>query len=268
MSLDAYERRSYSSLVARMRQRFGSSRHAIKWLNQLELRQRKSGESITALGDDLRQLAKKAYRNLDTNAQETLALNQLYKLIPVDMKCRCIDHDCKSVQQAVEVIERYEAILGEAAQERKKTNVRNMDQTPQPQNSDPNISSILKKLDSRLEKLESMSLAHQIASRENQQWRANVNNRNKKCFYCSSPDHMVKNCPEKIRQGPKPRYPGPSNNQFRHNNPQNVQFQGQQDTNMQVPHFQQNNPHRQSGLVPQFIPQPTIAQENGQLSTQ
>ena len=120
------------------------------------------------------------------------------------MKCRCIDHDCKSVQQ--EVIERYEAILGEAAQERKKTNVRNMDQMPQPQNSDPNISNILKKLDSRLEKLESMSLAHQISGRENQQWRANVDNRNKKCyFYCSSPDHMVKNCPEKIRQGSRPR---------------------------------------------------------------
>lgn len=269
MSLDIHERRSYSSLVYRMRQRFGSSRHAIKWLNQLELRQRKSGESITALGDDLRQLAKKAYRNLDTNAQETLALNQLYKLIPVDMKCRCIDHDCKSVQQAVEVIERYEAILGEAAQERKKTNVRNMDQMPQPQNSDPNISNILKKLDSRLEKLESMSLAHQISGRENPQWRPNVNNRNKKCcFYCSSPDHMVRNCPEKIRQGSRPRYPDQSNNQPYHNNPRNVQFRGQQDTIMQAPHFHHNNHHRQSGPVPQFNPQPTIAQENGQLSTQ
>ena len=145
MSLDTCEKRSYSSLVYRMSQRFGSSRHAIKWLNQLELRQRNPGESITALGDDLRQLAKKAYRSLDTDAQETLALNQLYKLIPVEMKCRCIDHDCQSVQQAVEVIERYEAILGEATQERKKGNVRNIEQSQQPQNPDPNISSILKK---------------------------------------------------------------------------------------------------------------------------
>ena len=129
-----------------MRQRFGSSRHAIKWLNQLELRQRNPDESITALGDDLRQLAKKAYRSLHTDAQETLALNQLYKLIPVEMKCRCIDHDCQSVQQAVEVIERYEAILGEATQERKKGNVRNIEQSQQPQNPDPNISSIFKKV--------------------------------------------------------------------------------------------------------------------------
>ena len=79
----------------------GSSRHAIKWLNQLELRQRNPSECITALGDDLRLLAKKAYRSLDTDAQETIALNQLYKLISVEMKGRCIDHDCQSVQQAV-----------------------------------------------------------------------------------------------------------------------------------------------------------------------
>ena len=45
--------------------------------------------------------------------------SQIYKLIPVEMKCRCVDHDCQSVQQAVEVIERYEAILGEAGQDRK-----------------------------------------------------------------------------------------------------------------------------------------------------
>ena len=51
-------------------------------------------------------MAKKAYRNLDTQAQESLALNQLYKLILIEMKCRCTDHDCQSVQEAVEVIER------------------------------------------------------------------------------------------------------------------------------------------------------------------
>lgn len=147
--------------------------------------------------------------------------------------------------------------------------MRNMDQTPQPQNSDANISNILKKLDSRLEKLESMSLAHQIASRENQQWRANINSRNKKCcFYCSSPDHIAKNCPERNRQGSRPRYSGPSNNQFPRDNPRNVQFRDQQDTIMQAPHFQHNNSRRQSGPAPQFNPQPTIGQENGQLSTQ
>ena len=86
MSLDTCDKRSYSALVYKMRQRFGGSKHAMKWLNELEIRQRKPEESITTLGYDLRQLAKKAYRHLDSNAQESLALNQLYKLISVEMK--------------------------------------------------------------------------------------------------------------------------------------------------------------------------------------
>ena len=265
MSLDAYDKRSYSALVHKMRQRFGSNKHALKWLNQLELRQRKPEESIVALGDDLRQLAKKAYRNLDSNAQETLALNQLYKLIPVEMKCRCMDHDCQSIHQAIEVIERYEAVLGEAGQERKKTSLRSIDIETEDQNNDPCVA-ILRKLDSRLEKLESLSLAQQITGRENtenQRRKAGYGNMNKRCcFFCSSADHLVKNCPEITRQGSKPRYQGQSNGAFQGNSvPQNSAWQ--------VPQFpaQQINPHFPLQLPPFNFPIRN-AQENGKLSAQ
>ena len=265
MSLDAYDKRSYSALVHKMRQRFGSNKHALKWLNQLELRQRKPEESIVALGDDLRQLAKKAYRNLDSNAQETLALNQLYKLIPVEMKCRCMDHDCQSIHQAIEVIERYEAILGEAGQERKKTSLRSIDIETEDQNNDPCVA-ILRKLDSRLEKLESLSLAQQITGRENtenQRRKAGYGNMNKRCcFFCSSPNHLVKNCPELTRQGSKSRYQGQSNGAFQGNSaPQNSAWH--------VPQFtaQQINPYFPLQLPPIQLPAPN-AQENGKLSAQ
>ena len=231
MSLDASDKRSYTALIYKMRQRFGSSQHAVKWLNQLELRQRRPGESITALGDHLRQLAKKAYRNLDTQAQESLALNQLYKLIPIGMKCRCIDHDCQSVQEAVEVIERYEAIIGEATQERRRNNFRAVDQKQEPQTVDPSMSNILKKLDARLEKLESLSLAQQIGGRDYQNRRPDAN-RDRKCFFCSSPDHMVKNCPEKSRQqGPKYGNNNWNKGLFNGNRfPQNNTYQNGQET--------------------------------------
>ena len=38
-SLDTCDKRNYWALVYKMRQRFGSNKHALKWLNQLELRQ-------------------------------------------------------------------------------------------------------------------------------------------------------------------------------------------------------------------------------------
>lgn len=84
MSLDE-EKRDYCRLVERLRQRFGSSTHAGKYLRLLETRVRQPGESIVAFCDDLRRLAKRAYGQLDSKAQEMIALSQLYKVISVEM---------------------------------------------------------------------------------------------------------------------------------------------------------------------------------------
>ena len=91
-----------------------------RWLSKFEARRRQTDESIAVLADDLRQMSQKAYSNLDPRAQEALALNQLYKSISLEMKCRCIDKNCKTVADAVEVIERYEAILGKVIQRRSR----------------------------------------------------------------------------------------------------------------------------------------------------
>ena len=76
-------------------------------------------ESIAAVGDGIRQMAQKAYCNLDSLAQESLALNQLYNVISLKMKCRCIEKDCRTVSKAVDVIERYEAIMGDYSDRKK-----------------------------------------------------------------------------------------------------------------------------------------------------
>ena len=46
-------------------------------------------------------------------AQEELALNQLYKVISLEMKCGYIDKDCQTTFEAVDVMERYEAMMGD-----------------------------------------------------------------------------------------------------------------------------------------------------------
>jgi hypothetical protein len=40
--------------------------------------------------------------NIDTLAQEALALNQLYKSISLEMKSKCIDKECETVATAVD----------------------------------------------------------------------------------------------------------------------------------------------------------------------
>ena len=113
MGLTRAEKGHYPSLIRRLGDRFGSVRQQNRWLSRLEMRQRHPDESAAVLGDDLRRMAQRAYCDLDTVAQEVLALNQLYKIISPEMKCRCIDRDCRTVADAVDVIERYESIMGE-----------------------------------------------------------------------------------------------------------------------------------------------------------
>ncbi|VDI59718.1 Hypothetical predicted protein [Mytilus galloprovincialis] len=125
ISLTIAERRNYDILVSKLQQRFGCTRQQSRWLSRFESRKRLPCESIAMLGDELRQLSQKAYTNLDPRAQEALALNQLYKSVSLEMKCRCIDKECATISDAVQVIERYEAILGEPpVTEKKKTAVR------------------------------------------------------------------------------------------------------------------------------------------------
>lgn len=112
-SLPVSDKRSYRLLVARLEQRFGSARQQSRWISRLQSRVRKPGESIAALGDDLLLMAQKAYANLDSDAQEMLALQQFYKTVPLEMRCRIMDRDCTSISEAVDVVERYEELLNE-----------------------------------------------------------------------------------------------------------------------------------------------------------
>ena len=103
-------------------------------------------------------MAQKAYSNLDTRAQEVLALNQLNKNISLEMKCRCIDKECHSVTEAVDLIERYEALLGESS-DRKRGNVRQVMETRNPllagNNNDNSANgALIRQLFDRIKKLE------------------------------------------------------------------------------------------------------------------
>ena len=158
ISLTATEKKSYHLLIKTMEQRFGNARHQNIWLSRFETRTRQPNQSIPTFGDDLRQIAQKAYSNLDTRAQEVIALNQLYKNISLEMKCRCIDKECHSVTEAVDLIERYEALLGESS-DRKRGNGRQVMETKKPllaENNNDNSANgaLIRQLFDRIEKLE------------------------------------------------------------------------------------------------------------------
>lgn len=209
LGLSPLDRTSYYRLVQKFSERFGSVRQQSRYLTKFETRKRKLGETIASLGDDLRLLAQRAYPDLGLDAQESLALHQFYKAISLEMKCRCIDRDCRTVESAVQVVERYEAILGEGS-EKKRSNIRAVNNTPdlssssaRPQSnrsynkprandrshSQSNTDQMLQQVLDRLDKLEGAPTTRPRYSSYKPNYRRGA------CFVCQSPDHYLKDCP-------------------------------------------------------------------------
>jgi hypothetical protein len=185
--LSLRDRSGYDVLADRLRSRFGSDRQQSKWLSKLEGRKRAFDESISLLGDDLRQMGTRAYPDLSLRAQEAMALNQLYKSVTPELKCRCMDKDCKTIAEAVDVIERYESIMGK--EEEKKVPVRAATGQPDQGNNMTNIVTELSRVTGALD---------QFDRRLNRfEWQVGPNNdrRNGVCYRCWTPGHFAWECP-------------------------------------------------------------------------
>ena len=78
-----------------------------------DARMRISGESVAAIADDLLLLARRAHPNLDRKSVKQLALQQFYKSLEPQLKWRCIERDCRSLGEAVELVETYESVMGQ-----------------------------------------------------------------------------------------------------------------------------------------------------------
>jgi hypothetical protein len=193
------ERECYDVLVERLGQRFGNARQQSKWLSRLEARKRGPGESISALGDDLRQMAQRAYPDLDLRAQEVLAINQLYKTVTLEVKCRCMDKECHTISEAIDVIERYESIMGK---DEKKTTVRAVAGQPDqsPDAAAGNTAKVERSLQQIVQRLERLEKSNRPSNdRSNDRGRPNDGGR-PKCYQCGAETHFIRDCPDRQRR--------------------------------------------------------------------
>ena len=199
------ERKIYRVLVRKLNERFGSKKQQTRYITKFESRRRGAGETVASFGDDLRLTAQRAYPDLDANAQESLALHQFYKTLSPEMKCRCIDRDCKTVEQAIEVVERYEAILG--SDEKKRTVIRTISGASNPKNyslrddtdgnHDQGLLKQIQQILTRLEKMESKMDGEKTGSAE-EATRKEVRGRSYSgCYICKSTDHYARDCPSR-----------------------------------------------------------------------
>lgn len=179
------EKRNYTILIQKLGHRFGRTgkSHITRWRQEFENRIRNTGESIAALADDLHRLSRKAYEDLDTKAQITLALHQLYKSVKSEVKLRCMDKDCTSLDEAVMAIETYEQIMEE-----------------DPASGNENRSSTLRmdRLELAVDKLtENFQMCLKHFAKERGQTDMISKERIKTCYVCNSTKHFRKDCPHR-----------------------------------------------------------------------
>ena len=185
------------------------------WVSMLKGRQRQPSESIASYGDELSRLARKAYADLDYVAQERMALDQLYSAVSPELRLKCIERDCHTVDHAVAIIQTYEGVMGmTSSEESRKSRVRMVDtdnrytrtETGEALTSDPDTCSLLKRLAARVEQLEKQKPMHKQQRSYNKYQHYNKSNRSKECYGCGAMDHLIRDCPHK-------RATYPSNNQ-------------------------------------------------------
>ena len=201
MTLKVAERSSYHTLTVKLGQRFGNTRQQPMWISRLEARMRKPNESVAELGDDLRRLAQRAYSNMNHDAREMLALNQLYKSVSPDLKYKCISENCTSVTKAVSIIETYEGILGEESSKKKMIRQAATDDSPRHSNQPPtnytmgndDLQSTLRQLQNSIEML-TRQCNNQVRNQDPRD-----RNGQRLCYICLSPRHLQRDCPQNPR---------------------------------------------------------------------
>jgi len=161
-SLQQHERHRYDVLVDQLEQRFGNKQQAIRWLSKIQNRTRGKDESIAEFGDAIRIYAKKAYPTLGPEAQEMLALEHFTKTLTPEMRCRLLDKDCRTIREGVELVERYEDVLGRSNTCIKASSVRTVkDNQPKEEkkevrNDEPlrRIEAAIRRLEGRMDRME------------------------------------------------------------------------------------------------------------------
>ena len=201
--LSSEEKQDYTRLIAALKCRFGGEHRQDAWLSNLEMRKRRPGESISEIGDHIWQMTQRAYHDFDHRSQEQLALKQFYRIIDADMKVKCFENKCSNILDAVNVVERYEALYDDK-KDSKRTTVRAMESRP-----DTAVAAMeqileqLERLEARQTQCEDQLLNQPKAgprNPKNNDYRRSKSNVT--CYGCGEKGHYMSNCP----QNPKNNY--------------------------------------------------------------
>ena len=130
------------------------------------------------------------------------------------MRCKCIDRDCEDLQEAVEIVELYEALI-EDHKERKKLSVRVVSDTREQPKEVKGMEDVMKRITNFMDKWENSPNNSQQETHSRGPPRRGSQPR--LCYECGQPGHLARFCQapieERLGVGQQPRGYPPRNAQ-------------------------------------------------------
>ena len=194
------ERDDYHKVEAALCQRFGSQRKRDQYKNRLSVRKRKIAETACSLADDIWQLTQRGYPDFDFVTQEQLALDAFLNSISTELKIRCMDQHSRSIDDAVAVVERYEALLQTEREKKQTVRVTGVEKpTERMDEMDKKLDFMAAKLDELVKinygKGQNMNSQRQNPKFQQQNSNGNGSKQEAVCYSCGSPEHFMRDCP-------------------------------------------------------------------------
>ena len=185
------EEKDYQSLQDALKRRFGNEHRQEFWMSKLKMRRRKTGESISDLGDDIWQKTQRAYHDFDLRLQEQLALKHFYRVVDSEMKLKCVENKCTNIYDAVAVVERYEALYEDRCEGR-KVHVCAVEKTPC-----DSLKTEVELLRMQLKSLETRQNQSEQHRNSRAQAAGQQRGRSAVCYQCGEAGHYRTECPQR-----------------------------------------------------------------------
>ena len=194
---------SYTGLVSRLKSHF-SPEHEEMFAQKLQALRKSSSQTWEDLAFEVRLLTRKAYGNSNDETKERLGVHAFVNAITDDgLRQKVRDAHPSTIQAALDRVRQVEADQAIEQQRHHKTDdTKGVIHVVHDEESEQNMRDLKKEVEELRRELK-QKLSGATSKSEGQNPRGNSrgprNPRGLKCYFCDSPDHLLRDCPHKLK---------------------------------------------------------------------